>query len=103
MYKIAFDIDGCLLQGYTTRQKGSQVRPIEYCRHEIRDMLIALSEYNEITVWSGGGKEYAEMVVKDLGLERYVTNIMSKLQNPGDIDISFDDMEVNLAKINIRV
>ena len=57
---------------------------------------------NYMIIWSGGGKGYAEMWAKKLGLT--ANEIMAKdtrLKNR--IDIAFDDSNIDLAKVNIRV
>ena len=53
-------------------------------------------------IWSGGGKDYAEMWARRLGLE--ADEIMAKDTRLKDkIDIAFDDSDIDLAKVNIKV
>jgi len=53
-------------------------------------------------IWSGGGQDYAEMWANKLGLE--ADKIFAKdTRMKGDIDLAFDDMDIDLAKINIKV
>ena len=53
-------------------------------------------------IWSGGGKDYAEMWAEKLGLE--ADEIMAKDTRLKDrVDISFDDCLVDLAKVNVKV
>lgn len=65
---IAFDVDGTLIdsEGNTNWR--------------ITDMLRTFSRFKnvEVVVWSGGGKDYAEMWVRKLGLEKYVKKCYSK-------------------------
>lgn len=98
MSTIAFDVDGTLIT--------FDDQP----RREIINMLIALSSAgNEITVWSGGGKEYASVWVRRLFLDRFVTHIDEKPLHAAKeglgpfVDIAFDDEAVDLGKINVRL
>ncbi len=102
---IAFDVDGTLIdsEGHTNRR---QV-----------DLLIALAHMKntEIVVWSGGGKDYAEMIVRKLDLEKYVDKCADKnhmgledgkhVFNPDMTpDIAVDDIQACiLGKINLIV
>ena len=53
-------------------------------------------------IWSGGGQSYAEMWAKKLGLE--ADEILTKdTRMSNDIDIAFDDCDIDLAKINVKV
>lgn len=88
---IAFDVDGTLID--------LNDKP----RRNILDMLKFLSSNNKIIVWSGGGKLYAEMIVRRLGLEKYIFSCCSKIGNDFIPDIAFDDELVNLGKVNIKV
>src|SRR5207245_2620268 len=68
MVKTGFDIDGCLIT--LDDQPG----------RDVIDTLIFLSSecHCEITVWSGGGKDWAAIWVRRLFLDRYVTHIQEK-------------------------
>lgn len=65
---IAFDVDGTLID-----ENGDP-----YWR--ITELLRILSRFKniEIVVWSGGGKSYAESIVRKLNLEKYVKRCASK-------------------------
>ena len=53
-------------------------------------------------IWSGGGKDYAEMWADKLGLKANM--IMTKRASEDTkVDIAFDDCDVELAKVNIKV
>lgn len=54
-----------------------------------------------VYVWSAGGVHYAKDIMTKLGLIHLVT-IIPKGKNQ-DIDICFDDMKTNLAKVDVRV
>lgn len=51
-------------------------------------------------VWSGGGVDYARMWATKLGLTPDEIRVKAKSE---DIDIAFDDCDVDLAKVNVRV
>lgn len=101
-----FDVDGTLCT--------YQDEP----RWEVLAMLRLLSEKNTIGVWSGGGKDYAEMWVRKLHIEKYVSSCHTKpirdiKQNSfydgvekelEDLpDVCFDDEIVILASVNIQI
>lgn len=56
-------------------------------------------------IWSGGGKDYAQMWGEKLGLLANEYRDKSGLGDSKDlsIDIAFDDCNVDLAKVNIKV
>lgn len=70
---IAFDCDGTLIQ--TVNAKGQMV-----ANERIRTLLITLASFKntKIIVWSGGGELWARQVTRNLGIEKYVDNIMGK-------------------------
>ena len=102
---IAFDVDGTLVT--------YQHEP----RWDVLTMLRLLSKTNTIIVWSGGGKDYSEMWVRKLHIEKYISSCHTKpirdiKQNyfydgkEGSIekpDVCFDDELVDLAKVNIKI
>ena len=51
-------------------------------------------------IWSGSGVDWAKTWAEKLGLEADEYPVKEKR---GDVDISFDDCEVDLAKVNVRV
>ena len=57
------------------------------------------SQGHTMIIWSGGGIDYAKHWADKLGL----TGEIREKYKSKDIDISFDDCDVNLAKINIKV
>lgn len=89
MTKIAFDIDGTLID-----ETGAP-------RWEILWLLIwHTKRCHTVYVWSGGGVSYAETIVRRLGLTGMVTVVAKGNLIP---DIAIDDEEVNLGKVNIQV
>lgn len=95
MATIAFDVDGTLLHAKTDKP-----------RDEIIDLLKSLSQLPDtsIVVWSGGGADYAQQVCHRIGLDPWVDSYAAKNGDPAEkVAISFDDQEVTLGWINIRV
>lgn len=94
---VAFDVDGTLID--------TKDRP----RWEVINMLKAFRPMANIIVWSGSGKDYAEMWVRRLFLEEYVDVIQAKPTALGRppfqhrADLTFDDQECQLGRVNIRV
>lgn len=92
--RIAFDVDETLI---TTSAHGDTIPNFKVLQilHNLYDLGC------DIYVWSGGGIDYAELWARRLGLWGMVS-IIPKDGN-FNMDICFDDMEVNLAKVNIKV
>jgi len=88
---IAFDVDGTLIH-----QVGEAEDTPRY------DIISQFHFYenlgNTMFIWSGGGVSYAERWAERLGLKAKIVPKGSFLP-----DITFDDMNVNLGKVNIRV
>lgn len=55
---------------------------------------------HEIVLWSGSGIDWARTWGEKLGLQPFV--VLIKEANPS-IDIAFDDCDVTLAKVNVKV
>lgn len=92
--RIAFDVDGTLIQ----RTINGDVP-----RYDVINVLLRFVEWgNVVFVWSGGGKDYAEMWVKKLGLPLEV-RVIEKRKDAFDIDIAFDDQEADLATVTVQV
>lgn len=51
-------------------------------------------------VWSGSGIDWAKSWAEKLGLEPCEIRVKQKSE---DVDIAFDDCDVDLAKVNIKV
>ncbi len=109
---IAFDIDGTILNN-----EGVPPGTPPYLREpsavnlEVVLLLQLLSKHmknTRIIVWSGGGKDYAEQIVRRYGLTRYVDRCYGKAEYEaeldGKVDIAFDDVHAcELADKNIIV
>lgn len=96
----AFDVDGTLIKnGSPDRQHGVVNEGDVPIVHQINTLMV-LSTYKNIriVVWSGGGKQYAEMWGKRLGLDKYVWRYASKLEHEQiksqcDFLIAVDDIQ----------
>lgn len=90
--RIAFDVDGTLIE------KTISGRDIP--RHKVIDLLRWFqSQGHDVYVWSGGGIEYAKEWSHKLGLHDVTICPKGGLS----MEISVDDEEVELAKVNIKV
>jgi hypothetical protein len=87
---IAFDVDGTLID-----EK-------DMPRLDIIGILRSLLPYCEIVVWSGSGAAYAQIWGRRLFLPEGIT-YASKMDCYPQPDICFDDMNVALATVNVRV
>ena len=98
---ICFDVDGTLIDG--DKKHVSTMK-----------LLVALAEQNwknvRIVVWSGGGREYAETIVRRYGLDALRNlQVMGKLQYQelrakGCRIIAIDDiMDTRLGDVNLIV
>lgn len=104
---IAFDVDGTLLNNEgISPATPPHLRPKTSVNLEAVMLLQILSKMKNtrILVWSGGGKEYAENIVRMYGLERYVDRCYAKNECEEEVDICFDDVHAcTLADKNIIV
>jgi phosphoserine phosphatase len=109
---IAFDIDGTILNNEgIPPETPTYLRPRHGVNLEIIILIQILSKKmknTKIYVWSGGGKEYAEKICREYGLERYVDRCFDKAgydeTTDGKVDICFDDVHAcELAEKNLIV
>lgn len=108
---IAFDVDGTLIQnGDPDRQHGSVNEGDVPIVHQINTLQVLSHSKNvRIVVWSGGGKQYAEMWGRRLGLDQYVWKYASKLEHDQikaqcDFLIAIDDIQsTRLGDVNLIV
>jgi len=84
---VAFDVDGTLI--------GENDAP----REEIISILRLLVPWCTVIVWSGCGTDYARMTGLRLGLPPEV----HYRPKGWPADITFDDAEVNLGTVNVKV
>lgn len=109
---IAFDIDGTLIRNNPDKSREhGVVSPHDLpLVHQINTLQV-LSTYKNVSivVWSGGGKQYAEMWGARLGLDKYVSRYASKLEYADiksrcDFLIAIDDIQATaLGDVNLIV
>jgi phosphoglycolate phosphatase-like HAD superfamily hydrolase len=93
MTTVAFDVDGTLIGA-------SDDRALE----DIRTLLITLKRLGcRIVVWSGSGAGYAEMVARRIHIDHWVDVYRHKSDQLFRPDIAFDDEDVKLGLVNIRI
>ena len=108
---IAFDVDGTLIQAGSPDRKHGVVNegdlPIV---HQINTLqVLAHSKNVRIVVWSGGGRDYAAMWGRRLGLDQYVWKYASKMEHEQikaqcDFLIAIDDIQsTRLGDVNLIV
>src|ERR1017187_3085908 len=88
---VAFDVDGTLIQLTGPKE--------DTPRYEIISMFHFYEKMGcRMFIWIGGGIDYAARWRDKLGLTATVV-----AKNSFTPDICFDDEEVNMAKVNVRV
>jgi len=91
MSKICFDIDGTLIHQVGQKE--------DTPRYDIIQLFHLFEQFGcEMCCWSGGGVDYAERWVSKLGLNAVVVAKGAFVP-----DIAFDDENVTLGKVNIKV
>lgn len=108
---IAFDVDGTLIRNVSEERNYGVVNTSdEPIMHQINTLKV-LSTYKNvrIVVWSGGGRQYAELWGNRLGLDKYVWRYASKLQAKDikslcDVLIAVDDIQATaIGDVNLIV
>lgn len=98
--KIAFDVDDTLI--IPSAVTGARDVP-NYDTIALYKWFQA--QGHTMIIWSGSGVDWAQAWNEKLGLQCHEVRV--KAQRDGepwpDIDICFDDCDVNLAKMNIKV
>jgi hypothetical protein len=88
--RVAFDIDGCLLS------------PKGMMRNKVFKLIKLFKDNgDDVILWSGGGAEYANRI-------RYKFNLIDIVRSHTKdkslgVDIAFDDKNVKLGKVNIKI
>jgi hypothetical protein len=96
--KIAFDVDDTLIIPLVALDRKSMYDVPNYDVIAIYRWFQANDDY--MIVWSGGGIDYATRWAEKLGLFPDEVRAKKKCE---DIDIAFDDCDVDLGKVNIKV
>jgi len=96
--KIAFDIDDTLIIPAVATNMPSDTPNYE---------IIAVYKWfqkqgHTMILWSGGGIDYAKTWGEKLGLAPFTVRV-KEYDTDEDVDICFDDCDVKLAKVNIKV
>lgn len=94
--RIAFDIDDTLIVPSVATGLDRDTPNYE----NIAMFRYFQAQGNDMILWSGGGADYARMWGEKLGLVPFRT--LTKEKGHG-VDIAFDDCEVDLATVNVRV
>lgn len=94
--KIAFDIDDTLI--VPSVATGFDRDTPNYATIEIYKWF--QSQGHEMILWSGSGIDWAKTWGEKLGLAPFEVRIK---QANEDVDIAFDDCDVQLAKVNVKV
>ena len=94
--KIAFDIDDCLIVPRVVTGLDRETPNYE---------TVALYKWFQaqgytMVLWSGSGMDWATTWGEKLGLQPFECR---PKQKSDDIDIAFDDCDVDLGKVNIKV
>lgn len=97
--KVAFDIDDTLLVPSVVIGNGISGDNVPHYE------VIAVYKWFqamgcEMILWSGSGVDWAKRWGEKFGLEPFTVQMKQKDLS---VDICFDDCEVDLAKVNVRV
>lgn len=96
MTKIAFDIDDTLIVPNVAGESAYDTPNYE----TIQILRWYQAQGAEIILWSGSGVDYAKTWGEKLGLAPFTVR---RKEAADDVDIAYDDCDVKLAKVNIRV
>lgn len=94
--RIAFDIDDCLLVPSVATGFGNDTPNYD----TIAILKWFQGQGHEIILWSGSGSDWAGTWGEKLGLQPFVVALKHKRE---DVDIAFDDCDVDLGKVNVKV
>lgn len=94
--RIAFDIDDTLLIPSVASGFGNDTPNYE----TIAILKWFQAQGNEIILWSGSGMDWANTWGEKFGLQPFQVLIKEKNST---IDLCFDDCDVDLAKVNVKV
>jgi len=99
--KIAFDVDDTLIIPRIVA--GGDMDVPNYENIAIYKWFQQQGCY--MIIWSGGGKDYARMWGEKLGLnaDEYRDKSTNEESYDETIDVAFDDCDVKLAKVNVKV
>jgi hypothetical protein len=101
--RIAFDIDDTLIIPSVALEGEYYKRTSSYDVPNYETIAIYRwfqAQGNTMILWSGGGVDYARMWGEKLGLEPFEVIVKDK---NGAVDIAFDDCDVDLGTVNVKV
>jgi phosphoserine phosphatase len=101
---VAFDVDDTLIMPSVAAGFGNDVPNYD----NVHIAFWHLAQGHTVVIWSGSGKDWAQRWSEKLGLVHENVRIWTKerVLDANDqplVDIAYDDMEVDLAKVNVRV
>ena len=97
--KIAFDIDDCLLIPNVASGFGNDTPNYE----TVNLFKWFQNQGHEMILWSGSGLDWAKTWGEKLGLQPFTVLRKGDNETLGPVDIAFDDCDVELAKVNVKV
>lgn len=95
--KIAFDVDDTLIMPPEATDLDRDIPNYEI----INIYRFFQSQGHYMIVWSGGGLDYARMWAEKLGLKP--NEVRAKAPAKDEVDIAFDDCDIDLARVNVKV
>lgn len=106
--RIAFDIDDTLLipsvamlEDKTFGERYERTSAYDTPNYDTIAILKWFqAQGNEIVLWSGSGVDWAKTWGEKFGLMPFTVQIKQKDET---VDIAFDDCDVDLAKVNVKV
>lgn len=93
--RVAFDVDDTLITPANINNFDRDTPNYE----NIAIFRWFQAQGHDMIIWSGGGMDWAKTWADKLGLK---ATILPKEKNP-QVDIAFDDCDVDLAKVNVKV
>lgn len=97
--KVAFDVDDTLI--LPSVATGLDIDTPNYSNIAVYKWFQEQGYY--MIIWSGGGQDYARMWGEKLGLRADEYRDKGMGSKDLTIDIAFDDCDVDLAKVNVKV
>ena len=102
---VAFDVDDTLIMPSVAAGFGNDVPNYD----NVHIAFWHLAQGHTVVVWSGSGKDWAQRWAEKLGLlpnDNVRIWTKERVLDSNDqplVDVAYDDMEVDLAKVNVRV
>ncbi len=98
--KVAFDVDDTLIIPSVALDV-AEYTPYNVPNHDVIAVYrFFQAQGHHMIIWSGSGADWAKTWGEKLGLTPFEVRLKQK---GDDIDIAFDDCDVDLAKANVKV